>query len=72
MSKLVHNERTKMIATHLNNLSVASVVAGIIIPALQGVNFLKGWKWALPFLVGLMFQACFMFCSNWVLRSLEE
>jgi hypothetical protein len=72
MSKLVHNERTKMIATHLNNLSVASVVAGIIIPALQGINFLDGWKWAPPLIVGLILQACFMYCSNWVLLSLEE
>jgi hypothetical protein len=33
MSKLVHNEQTKLFATFMNNLAVASVVTGVLTPA---------------------------------------
>ena len=36
---LVHNERTKLLATALNNLGVATVATGIIAPA---IGFLYG------------------------------
>jgi hypothetical protein len=32
----VHNERTKLLATALNNLALAIVVAGFVAPAISG------------------------------------
>jgi hypothetical protein len=72
MSKLVRNERTKMIATHLNNMAVASVVTGIIVPNIQGVSILDGWKWLWPFALGLVGQFLCLVSARWVLGSLEE
>lgn len=72
MSNLVHNERTKMIATHFNNLAVASVVTGIIVPGFQGASILDGWKWVGPVLLGMFLQGVFLFLANWTLRTLEE
>ena len=31
-----HNERVKLFATALNNLGVASIVSGIVVPAVNG------------------------------------
>lgn len=32
-----HNERVKLLATTLNNLGVATIIAGIVAPAINGI-----------------------------------
>lgn len=47
---LVHNERTKLLATALNNVAVATIVTALIAPAasfLYGTGTTAGGGWAL-------------------------
>jgi hypothetical protein len=72
MSKLAFNERTKMIATHFNSMAVASIVAGVVLPALQGVTLFDGQKFWWPLILGFCFQTGFLVLSSWTLGYLEE
>ena len=33
---MIHTERTKLLATALNNLGVGSILAGVIVPSING------------------------------------
>jgi hypothetical protein len=39
MAHLIHNEQVKLMATFLNNCSVAVVAGGMLVPALIGRDF---------------------------------
>jgi hypothetical protein len=59
MSKLVGNKRTKLIATHFKNLAVASVVTGIIVPAMEESAYLMDKN------------GCFLSFSGWCFKVLS-
>jgi hypothetical protein len=44
---LLHNERTKLLATALNNLGVGAIMAGIVAPVVNGMlgdpAHIAGW-----------------------------
>jgi len=72
-SKQVYNERTKLLATFINNIGTASVVGGILLSIFHGQFLNNEWNtestlaiWSLW--LGL---ACHLL-AQWVLRNLRE
>lgn len=76
MSKLVDNERTKLLATGLNNLGIATIVGGTIGPLIArsyGASTVNGI--VLPSLLGVVYLVTgisLMFFARFVLRELVE
>ena len=51
---LIHNERTKLLATTANNVGTATIVAGVVTPLIAATYGLAGMTWLqLYVLVGI-------------------
>ena len=76
MTKLVRNEQTKLLATGLNNLGIATIVAGVIAPLIArsyGASSVNGFALSgLLAMVYLCAGALLMFFARDKLRELVE
>ncbi|MEO8713577.1 MAG: hypothetical protein ABI369_01040 [Acetobacteraceae bacterium] len=75
-SKTVQNEQRKLAATALNNLAVAFIVTGIIVP-LVGVGyrtaaFLQNSFWGGFGLMWLVLGLGFHRLGHWILKGMKE
>jgi hypothetical protein len=76
MTKLVQNEQTKLLATGLNNLGIATIVAGAIAPLIArsyGASSVSGF--VLPGLLAIVYLligASLMLIARVVLKDLVE
>ncbi|HZY22197.1 MAG: hypothetical protein ACJ8DU_22455 [Microvirga sp.] len=43
---LIHNERTKLLATTANNVGTATIVAGVVTPLIAATYIWPGAEWA--------------------------
>jgi hypothetical protein len=72
MANLVHNERVKLVATLSNNISVASLVGGVALPA-WSKPMTGGFVDNFLFLMGgVMLCMVFHYYGSWHLRWLRE
>jgi hypothetical protein len=69
-SNTVHNARITLLATLVNNIALAVVVAGFIAPAINGQ--LQGGSRALVTLAWIGFGAALHLCAQMALGSLRQ
>jgi hypothetical protein len=73
MSKLVHNERTKLTATFWNNFALAAFFGGIVAPVVSAHKAAPVTKADVIIVLGgfLLAVGAHLY-ARWLLRSLEE
>lgn len=71
MAHLIHNERTKLMSTFLNNVGVAIVAGGVFIPVFAGGAFVQTHQWLIAIL-GILTGAGFMGWAVYSLKDLKE
>lgn len=72
---LVHNERTKLLATALNNIAVATLATAIIAPVaglLYGSSSMASSWWPVVGLVWMVMRASLHVAAHYVLGRLQE
>lgn len=70
MSNLVHNEKVKLQATYINNLGVATFVAGIFGFIAMGRSSI--WMFLLALSIGLSGSVSLHFIAKKCLNALQE
>lgn len=68
--KLIHNERTKLWATLLNNLSVASVAGAVLLPAIIGNPYVSAETLA-SLITGFLVGGGLHLAAGWELGKLK-
>jgi hypothetical protein len=66
----IHNARVQLLATVVNNLAVAFVVAGFVAPLVTGQ--LQGGAQAIVMLAWIGLGIGLHFCGRWVLGGLRQ
>lgn len=73
---VIHNERTKLLASGLNTLGAASVGAGVIVPAAGSEFGLPSYSFGWPLIVlgvlWLLTGGVLHYCARLVLGGLRE
>ena len=73
MSNLVHNEQTKLFASFLNNLGVAALAAGLVIPLVSLAFAERPWVYVwLPIALGAAIGTFLMWQAQKYLERLKE
>lgn len=71
MSNLVHNEQTKLFATFLNNIAIATVAGGIVLPQFNEGDIASPQKLAL-YVAGTALGLLLHWFARHALSSLKE
>jgi hypothetical protein len=70
MPKLVYNEQVKMFANFFNNLGVAALAGGAVIPAFN--ESLTIQLRVISFVCGIVLGFALVFVSQWILMLLRD
>jgi hypothetical protein len=75
MSNLVHNERMKLMATFFNNIAVASLVTGFVVPLINLVTApgsIPRSIYEISVSAGIALSMLFVGCARGILGNLKE
>jgi hypothetical protein len=72
MGNLVHNERVKLRAVFSNNVALASIIGGVVIPTLSQAGQNSFWKTTVTLVAAAVLAVLAQGYAQWTLGRLKE